>query len=77
MNVMSVVLVVVALALIVAWQWGAVDAFLPGGRWNPYTAATVESGSNKLRAAAHLAMAIVVLTLIAVAAAIEWKWHAS
>lgn len=77
MNVMSIVLVVVALGLIVAWQWGAVDALLPGGKWNPYTAATVETGSKKHRAAAHLAMAIVVLALIAAAAAIEWRWHAS
>ena len=64
---MSWVLIVAAVGLLVALQWGAVDAFLPGGRLNPYTATSVEKDHTWLRFTAHtVAVGLIVALLVAV-----------
>jgi hypothetical protein len=76
-NSISIALLLVALAIVVAGQWGVVDALLPGGRWRPHTAATVEREGKRGRTVAYAIMAIIVLALLGAAVAIEWRLHAS
>jgi len=50
----SLVCFILALAIIAAIGAGAVEALLPGGRWNPYRAHNVEKDHTVARVGAYL-----------------------
>ena len=55
------------IAVVFAMEWGVLDAFLPGGRFNPHTAENVEKNYRWLRPTAYVVAAAIVVLLIVVA----------
>jgi hypothetical protein len=63
MNTPALVALIAAFVVIAAITMGAIEALLPGGRWNPYHAENVEKRHTAVRVAAYVAAILVALGL--------------
>ena len=53
MSVASLACLIAAFVIVLGIGAGAIEAVLPGGRWNPYSASTVEKNHTALRVVAY------------------------